>query len=105
MEKFVQSCVGVTPSGTGAWTARVPEEFDRVSEQTAEGAQQPGEGSGTEQPDEHQFMSHGQILGVMLGIMSGMFLAALDQSIVGVALPRITSDLGGLEHLAWVVTA
>jgi EmrB/QacA subfamily drug resistance transporter len=41
----------------------------------------------------------------MIGIMSGMFLAALDQSIVGVALPRITSDLGGLEHLAWVVTA
>ena len=33
-----------------------------------------------------------------------MFLAALDQSIVGTALPRI-SDLGGLEHLSWVVTA
>lgn len=41
----------------------------------------------------------------MLGVMSGMFLAALDQSIVGVALPKITSDLGGLNHLAWVVTA
>jgi EmrB/QacA subfamily drug resistance transporter len=55
--------------------------------------------------DEPQYLSHNQILGVMVGIMSGMFLAALDQSIVGVALPRITSDLGGLEHLAWVVTA
>jgi EmrB/QacA subfamily drug resistance transporter len=55
--------------------------------------------------DEPQYLSHSQILGVMVGIMSGMFLAALDQSIVGVALPRITSDLGGLEHLAWVVTA
>lgn len=42
---------------------------------------------------------------VMVGVMSGMFLAALDQSIVGVALPRITSELGGLNHLAWVVTA
>ncbi|HEV2073881.1 MAG TPA: MDR family MFS transporter [Thermomicrobiales bacterium] len=52
-----------------------------------------------------QYLSHSQIVGVMIGIMSGMFLAALDQSIVGVALPRITSDLGGLEHLAWVVTA
>ena len=41
----------------------------------------------------------------MIGVLSGMFLAALDQSIVGVALPRITSDLGGLNHLAWVVTA
>jgi EmrB/QacA subfamily drug resistance transporter len=51
------------------------------------------------------YLSHSQIIGVMIGIMSGMFLAALDQSIVGVALPRITSELGGLEHLAWVVTA
>ena len=34
--------------------------------------------------------------GVMVGIMAGMFLAALDQSIVGVALPRITSDLAQL---------
>lgn len=58
-----------------------------------------------EDPSEHQYLSHRQILTVMFGIMSGMFLAALDQSIVGVALPRITSDLGGLEHLAWVVTA
>ncbi|MCC6792046.1 MAG: MFS transporter [Thermomicrobiales bacterium] len=37
--------------------------------------------------------------------MAGMFLAALDQSIVGTALPRIVSDLGGLDHLSWVVTA
>lgn len=50
-------------------------------------------------------LSHKQIMAVMVGIMSGMFLAALDQSIVGVALPRITSELGGLNHLAWVVTA
>ena len=36
--------------------------------------------------------------------MAGMFLAALDQSIVGVALPKITSELGGLDR-SWVVTA
>ena len=46
-----------------------------------------------------------QILVVMGGLMAGMFLAALDQSIVGVALPKITSDLGGLDKLSWVVTA
>ncbi len=34
-----------------------------------------------------------------------LFLAALDQTIVSTALPRITSDLGGLNQLAWVVTA
>ena len=37
--------------------------------------------------------------------MAGMLLAALDQSIVGTALPRIVSDLGGLDKLSWVVTA
>lgn len=50
-------------------------------------------------------LTHRQIMAVMVGVMSGMFLSALDQSIVGVALPRIVSDLGGLNHLAWVVTA
>lgn len=50
-------------------------------------------------------LTHRQILAVMVGVMSGMFLSALDQSIVGVALPHIVSELGGLNHLAWVVTA
>jgi len=50
-------------------------------------------------------MSHKQILVVLSGLMLGMLLAALDQTIVSTALPRITSDLGGQQHLAWVVTA
>jgi EmrB/QacA subfamily drug resistance transporter len=37
--------------------------------------------------------------------MLGMFLAALDQTIVSTALPTIVGDLGGLAHLSWVVTA
>jgi EmrB/QacA subfamily drug resistance transporter len=41
----------------------------------------------------------------MGGLMAGMFLAALDQSIVAVALPMITSELGGLDKLSWLVTA
>lgn len=49
--------------------------------------------------------SHRQILTIVAGLMTGMMLAALDQSIVGTALPSIVSDLGGLNHLAWVVTA
>lgn len=56
-------------------------------------------------PPDSSPLTHRQIMGVMVGVMSGMFLAALDQSIVGVALPRITSELGGLNQLAWVVTA
>ena len=56
-------------------------------------------------PDSNGYLTHKQILVVMGGLMTGMFLAALDQSIVGTALPRITSELGGLDKLSWVVTA
>jgi EmrB/QacA subfamily drug resistance transporter len=48
----------------------------------------------------------GQKLGlVFAGLMLALLLAALDQNIVATALPRIVSDLGGLGHLSWVVTA
>lgn len=59
----------------------------------------------TQTPDAQGYLTHKQILVVMGGLMAGMFLAALDQSIVGTALPRITSELGGLDKLSWVVTA
>lgn len=49
--------------------------------------------------------THRQILVIFSGLMLGMFLAALDQTIVSTALPTITGDLGGLNHLSWVVTA
>ncbi len=55
--------------------------------------------------DEQWPLSHRQILVVIGAVMSGMFLAALDMSIVGVAMPRILSELHGLNHLSWVVTA
>src|SRR5215218_1563931 len=42
---------------------------------------------------------------VFAALMLGMFLAALDQTIVSTALPTIVGDLGGLEHLSWVVTS
>ena len=50
-------------------------------------------------------LTHKQILLVFSGLMSGMLLAALDQTIVATALPTIVGDLGGLNHLSWVVTA
>ena len=40
-----------------------------------------------------------------MGFMVVMALAALDQSVVATALPRIVSDLGGMAYLSWVVTA
>ena len=42
---------------------------------------------------------------VMAAAMSGLLLAALDQTIVSTALPRIVSDLHGLKELSWVITA
>src|SRR5438046_4541534 len=42
---------------------------------------------------------------VFVALMLGMFLAALDQTIVSTALPTIVGELGGLNHLSWVVTA
>jgi EmrB/QacA subfamily drug resistance transporter len=39
------------------------------------------------------------------GLLTTMALASLDQNIVATALPRIVSELGGLAHLAWVITA
>ena len=42
---------------------------------------------------------------VFIALMLGMFLAALDQTIVSTALPTIVGDLGGLNHLSWVVTS
>ena len=50
-------------------------------------------------------MSHRDILLVLIGLMSGMFLSALDQSIVGTAMRTIADDLQGLELQAWVTTA
>ncbi|WP_432932285.1 MDR family MFS transporter [Microbispora sp. CA-135349] len=58
-----------------------------------------------EQQAESGYLPHRQILVVLSGVAAGMLLAALDQSIVGTALPRIVSELGGLDKLSWVVTA
>jgi len=50
--------------------------------------------------------SGGRRLGVVLGaLMLVMLLASLDQTIVSTALPTIVGELGGLEHISWVVTA
>ena len=50
-------------------------------------------------------MSHRQILFVIFGLMAGMFLSALDQTVVGTAIRTIGDDLHGLSQQAWVTTA
>ncbi|MFF9064800.1 DHA2 family efflux MFS transporter permease subunit [Streptomyces sp. NPDC014891] len=58
------------------------------------GAPGPGQGQG-----------HRTVLVAIGALLLGMLLAALDQTIVSTALPTIVSELGGMEHLSWVVTA
>jgi EmrB/QacA subfamily drug resistance transporter len=53
----------------------------------------------------HESDTRPNLIPVFVALALGMFLAALDQTIVSTALPTIVGDLGGLEHLSWVVTS
>jgi EmrB/QacA subfamily drug resistance transporter len=50
-------------------------------------------------------LTHKEIMVVLSGLMMGMLLAALDQTIVSTALKKIVEDFSGLNHYTWVVTA
>jgi EmrB/QacA subfamily drug resistance transporter len=69
---------------------------------TNNGAQTPANATGG-------FLTEGltrrQKIGVVAGTMLALLLAALDQTIVGTAMPRIVSELNGLNYYTWVITA
>ena len=50
------------------------------------------------------YLSVRQKMVIMSGALIGLLLAALDQTIVGTALPKIVADLGGIDQYSWVVT-
>ena len=50
-------------------------------------------------------LTHREILIVLSGLMTGMLLAALDQTIVSTALKNIVEEFNGLNHYTWVITA
>lgn len=56
-------------------------------------------------PIEDGELTHRQILVILAGLMSAMFLASLDQTIVSTAIRTIADDLHGLDAQAWVTTA
>src|SRR4051812_42639503 len=56
-------------------------------------------------PDASGGFTHRQIVAILTGLMMGMFLAALDQTIVATAIRTIADDLNGLSVQAWVTTA
>jgi len=55
--------------------------------------------------DDRPAISQRRVLVIIGGLLLGMVLASLDQTIVATALPTIAGDLHGLSHLSWVVTA
>jgi EmrB/QacA subfamily drug resistance transporter len=54
---------------------------------------------------EHVELTHRQIMTILSGLMAGMFLAALDQTIVATSIRTIADDLQGLSVQAWATTA
>ena len=54
---------------------------------------------------ERDHARHRAVMAVLPALLVTMLLAFLDNMIVSTALPRIVGDLGGLDHLAWVITA
>ena len=61
--------------------------------------------SQTKSSENNTIMTHRQIMITLVGLMTGMLLAALDQTIVSTALKKIVEDFNGLDHYTWVVTA
>jgi EmrB/QacA subfamily drug resistance transporter len=56
------------------------------------------------QPSElHQALSKADVRNIFFGLMLGMFLSAVNQTIVATALPTIGRDLGNVESLSWVI--
>src|SRR5205814_10410110 len=53
----------------------------------------------------YQALPRRDLILTVIGLMLGLLLAALDQTIVGTAMPRIVAELQGFEHYAWVTTA
>ena len=61
-------------------------------------------GAADDDPDLPHF-SHAEIKRVITGILLCMLMAAIDQTVVVPAVPAIAADLGGFDHLAWIVSA
>src|SRR5437867_13419117 len=49
-------------------------------------------------------LSQQRKISILIGVLLGMLLAALDQTVVGTAMPRVIAELNGLQHYAWVFT-
>ena len=55
--------------------------------------------------EEFRPLPRAQVTLTLGGVMLAMFLAALDQTVVSTAMPRIVADLGGFDRFTWITTA
>lgn len=72
------------------------------------GQQQPlasADPTATEGTPEVPTFTHREIMTIFIGLMAGMFVAAIDQTVVATAMPRIVGSLDGLQHYTWVTTS
>jgi EmrB/QacA subfamily drug resistance transporter len=76
-----------------------------MTEPTGEASATAGRGAVAVHQPWGETLSRRRIVEVLIAVMLGMLLAALDQTVVGTAMPRIIADLNGLQHYAWVATA
>lgn len=88
-----------SPSGT---QSAVDDAEARVADVTAGGPPWPAPPTVPEPVDE---LPRRQLIATLAGVMMAMLLGALDQTIVGTAMPRVIADLHGFEQYGWVVTA
>ncbi|KAA9161039.1 MFS transporter [Amycolatopsis acidicola] len=72
---------------------------------TSSTRQQPAAAGGAPADFEGPKLTHKQILTILSGLVLGMFLAALDQTIVSTSIVRIANDLNGFDLQAWATTA
>src|SRR5699024_1224718 len=63
----------------------------------ADAAEQPAQ-------NEQRTLSRGRLITIFIGLIMGILMAALDQTIVATAMPTIASDLHGLESFSWIFT-
>jgi EmrB/QacA subfamily drug resistance transporter len=77
----------------------------RASAPGREDEERPGKRAAEAGAEASAAMTHREVLVVIGGLMVGLFLAALDQTIVATALPTIVGELGGIEQYSWTVTA
>ena len=76
-----------------------------MPQEGAGAAASPERGKGDSSAGVRSKLSRRQTVLTMAGVMMGIFLASLDQTIVGTAIPRIVADLGGFDRFTWITSA